>query len=131
MRKDAFSIVALSDLFTPLASASFQKRHTQNMQRWLTKIAETFDEPRIWFFDELEMQRYRPPLQFFEQFEYSQFYLVNHRFLNEIIDAFHDYALLVNGKTEHNGRAFFLASARRLLSGKHIYYYDLELEKIF
>lgn len=132
IKKTHLKIVALTGLFTPLASAVFQKNHTGKIKRWLKAVAPICEEKTVCFFDELEFFKQRPPLYLLETFEdTAECYTVNHRVLGEIINTFHDYALLITGKTQHHGKAFFLASARRIIAQEHIHYYDIELEKMF
>ena len=132
IKKSHLKIVALTGLFTPLAKAAFQKNHTREFKRWLKTIAPVTEEKTLWFFDELEFFKHRPPLYLIEPFENTaECYTVNHRALGEIINTFHDYTLLVTGKTRHHGKAFFLASARRIIPQEQIHYCDIELEKIF
>ena len=125
IEQESVEIVALSKQFAVLGKQTMS-HDLREINQWADQFAINDHEKRQWYFDSLQFQPHFIRFRLWGQSKSNRFYLVDHRKLNEIVKVFYDYSLVELNHARHNGIAFFLASARRLLPAQFIQKVDPE-----
>ena len=117
----AFNIIALSEGFALLDQRCFTVEKYDDVEPWSDTLKIYPHEPAKWFFDEAEFNNPDHPALLFESLNTAnQLYLVNHRKLANVIQFFYEWIAREFDFAPRPEKAFFLASAIRIIDDKQM-----------
>lgn len=117
----AFNIIALSEGFALLDQRFFNVEKYDDVEPWSDALKIDRHEPAKWFFDETEFNNPDYPALLFESLnQANDIYLVNHRKLANVVQFFYEWIAREFDFAPRPEKAFFLASAIRIVDAQQM-----------
>jgi hypothetical protein len=126
---DKFNITALSDEYIFIDSRVFNYSRLHKVDQWIDDCKDIFDKNVKWFFDEHQFRKCKTAKRAKFTAYADDFFLVDHHQLIKIIKFMYDYMFHANCIIPMD-KAFFLASAQRLIDDSFISFYNTNIDDL-
>ena len=123
-----FKIVALSEGFALLDQQCFYDQEYDKIEPWSNSLKIDPHESAKWFFDEQQFNSHNHGFIFESFDEYNSIYLVNHRMFANVVQFFYEWIAREFDFAPRPEKAFFLASAIRILDRQQIKHFIPDTE---